>query len=729
MALGLFARHRLAGEAMPMTLAPSPPWRRQPSPPPAPTGDAPSPLAVALDYIERGWSPIPIGFRSKAPSLPGWTDLRISADEASRYFNGAPANIGVVLGQNSSGLSDVDLDCPEAIAAAPYFLPKTAAIFGRETARASHWLYYTNSASVNLSANVYFDDPIAKERGAKARLVDLRLGPKVQTVFPGSAHEDTSEPIAWEPGCDGEPARVECDDLLRRVERLAACSLLARHWPAHGARHDARLAVAGVLVRAGFSESESKLFAEALARAVGDEDARDFAAAIRSTYARASSGEKFSGLPRACDVFGDAIGRAVADWLRLDESGADFGSTGHLGPKPRATIVQDGVTADAETGEILSQPADPLAGVCFDGATKLEPPPQLVKRLLPLRGVTFLGGQSGAGKTFIAVDLATSLGSGEPFFGHKVAERVGVVFLAAEGAATLAARIHVARQQKTTGEPLPIAWIDGVGNLSDSRDLNAAIAKLRAVAERMNTDHGVRLGAVVIDTLGAAFAMQDENASAEANRIIAAMRRIGDAVGAVVIPVHHFGKATDTGLRGASAWRGGADAILSVLANRNEVTGKVSDRRLALAKSRVGEEGEISAFELRFVELGADEDGEPYGACYVEPTQAADRVETAPRMTRPARAYLSALQIAVGDKGETTRPFGMDGPEVRAAEREDVRREFYAAWPADGDTVEKQQAAKQKAFRRGEAELLTGHAIAVRDDGARTLVWQVSDDE
>ncbi|WP_158497245.1 AAA family ATPase [Methylocystis sp. ATCC 49242] len=338
-----------------MTLAPSPPWRRQPSPPPAPTDDAPSPLAVALDYIERGWSPIPISFRSKAPSLPGWTDLRISADEASRYFNGAPCNIGVALGEVSGGLVDVDLDCREAIAAAPYFLQKTAAIFGRETARASHWLYYTNSASVNLSANVYFDDPIAKERGAKARLVDLRLGPKVQTVFPGSAHEDTSEPIAWEPGCDGEPARVECDDLLRRVERLAACSLLARHWPAHGARHDARLAVGGVLVRAGFSESESKLFAEALARAVDDEDVRDFQAAIRSTHARANSGSQFSGLPTLCDTFGDAIGRAVADWLRLDESGADFGQS-LLGPKPRATIVQDGVVADAETGEILSQP-------------------------------------------------------------------------------------------------------------------------------------------------------------------------------------------------------------------------------------------------------------------------------------------------------------------------------------------------------------------------------------
>ncbi len=494
-----------------MTLAPSPPWRRQPSPPPAPTGDAPSPLAVALDYIERGWSPIPIGFRSKAPSLPGWTDLRISADEASRYFNGAPANIGVVLGQNSSGLSDVDLDCPEAIAAAPYFLPKTAAIFGRETARASHWLYYTNSASVNLSANVYFDDPIAKERGAKARIVDLRLGPKVQTVFPGSAHEDTSEPIAWEPGCDGEPARVECDDLFRRVERLAACSLLARHWPAHGARHDARLAVAGVLVRAGFSESESKLFAEALARAVGDEDARDFAAAIRSTYARASSGEKFSGLPRACDVFGDAIGRAVADWLRLDESGADFGQS-LLGPKPRATIVENGVVADAETGEILRQPAGESGRIGRLGiltsaqfVAGFTPPDYFLDGVCQRGFLYSLTAATGAGKTAVALTIAATAGGGGGTLGGREVMGGKVLFLAGENPDDARMRwIAMAHHFD-----FDIATI-GVRFRPTAFDISKSLPDLRAEAEAAG-----EFSLIICDTSAAFFQGDDENSNTQ----------------------------------------------------------------------------------------------------------------------------------------------------------------------------------------------------------------------
>jgi hypothetical protein len=37
----------------------------------------------------------------------------------------------VILGPPSSGLTDIDLDCPEAIGLASYFLPRTGAVFGR----------------------------------------------------------------------------------------------------------------------------------------------------------------------------------------------------------------------------------------------------------------------------------------------------------------------------------------------------------------------------------------------------------------------------------------------------------------------------------------------------------------------------------------------------------------------------------------------------------------------
>jgi hypothetical protein len=46
-------------------------------------------LAVALAYVAEGWAPVPIPYREKRPTLLEWETLRIGADDAPRYFNGA----------------------------------------------------------------------------------------------------------------------------------------------------------------------------------------------------------------------------------------------------------------------------------------------------------------------------------------------------------------------------------------------------------------------------------------------------------------------------------------------------------------------------------------------------------------------------------------------------------------------------------------------------------------
>src|SRR5690606_32784070 len=59
-------------------------------------------------------------------------------DEPEQFAPGD--NVGVRLGEPSGWLVDVDLDCAEAIALAPMFLPPTAT-FGRLSKPRSHWLY------------------------------------------------------------------------------------------------------------------------------------------------------------------------------------------------------------------------------------------------------------------------------------------------------------------------------------------------------------------------------------------------------------------------------------------------------------------------------------------------------------------------------------------------------------------------------------------------------------
>src|SRR4051812_42358167 len=97
-------------------------------------------LDVALAYLGLGWSPIPVHPKSKKPVSKEWPSLRLTASSATELFQQPDLNVGVLLGEPSDGLVDIDLDCPEAVRLARHFLPATVC-FGRASKVSSHWLY------------------------------------------------------------------------------------------------------------------------------------------------------------------------------------------------------------------------------------------------------------------------------------------------------------------------------------------------------------------------------------------------------------------------------------------------------------------------------------------------------------------------------------------------------------------------------------------------------------
>ena len=99
-----------------------------------------TPLEAAESWIDRGFWPVPIPHREKAPVLDGWQKLRLSRHDLPGYFNGAQQNVGVLLGDDH-GSADIDCDCVEAVAAAAEFAPPTGLIFGRQSKPASHYLH------------------------------------------------------------------------------------------------------------------------------------------------------------------------------------------------------------------------------------------------------------------------------------------------------------------------------------------------------------------------------------------------------------------------------------------------------------------------------------------------------------------------------------------------------------------------------------------------------------
>ena len=292
----------------------------------------------ALEYARRGWNPVPVGFKTKKPIGSNWQTRVIREADVPKYFNGAPLNVGVVLGASSGGLTDVDIDCPEAGAIAPYVLPETGALFGRASSRDSHWLYISNLHEGTHGATIQFRDPLLK--GDEAMLLELRIGGRneageikgAQTVMPGSVHE-SGEYIVWEE--NREPATVDGEELARSARLLAACSLLARYWPGEGARHDAALTLGGFLARCSLKPPEIKCLIEAITRAAGDDEWRDRIRAAEDAAIEYTKNRPARGFPALKEAFGDVLAKQVAEWLEYRGSASDYigpAASGRAGP-------------------------------------------------------------------------------------------------------------------------------------------------------------------------------------------------------------------------------------------------------------------------------------------------------------------------------------------------------------------------------------------------------------
>ncbi|TCM62267.1 bifunctional DNA primase/polymerase [Rhizobium sp. BK068] len=276
-------------------------------------------LQIALDYISRGWTPVPVLPRGKRPTVAKWQTAVIDRGNAAHYFDRPDLNIGVILGNRSSGLVDIDLDRPEARACAPYFLPPTGALFGRPSSTDSHWLYISDLATDPqiTVASVRFTDPEEVDP-KQATLLEVRIGgcAGAQTVVPPSIHE-SGEAIRWSNGGLHEPARVQGQELLRTARRLSAASLLAKHWPQGSGMHNAAILIGGCLARAGFTTPEVGVFIEAVARAAGDPDVKDRKRTAQDAAEAFVNGGKAKGFPTLEKVFGRKIADRLSNWLDL----------------------------------------------------------------------------------------------------------------------------------------------------------------------------------------------------------------------------------------------------------------------------------------------------------------------------------------------------------------------------------------------------------------------------
>lgn len=202
------------------------------------------------------------------------------------------------------------------------------------------------------------------------------------------------------------------------------------------------------------------------------------------------------------------------------------------------------------------------------------------------------------------------------------------------------------------------------------------------------------------------------------------MRSIGENVGALMAPVHHYGKNPESGLRGASAWRGCADIVQGVLADIHPLTGRASNRELVCAKARDGEEGPLSGFALEFIELGIDADNEPYGSCCIIPANGTSRFNKATAGDKGKLAILNAINETLDGQSKVICPRAGMAP-VKAVKVIDVHAEFNRRYVVPDIDPKKAANAKRMAFTRALNKLPPTEFGAGSAEGA-DWIWRVA---
>jgi putative DNA primase/helicase len=292
---------------------------------------------AAERYLRAGLAVIPVPGGTKNPNRPGWQHERWTVEDVPRMWDNGQG-VGMLLGEPSRWLVDVDLDAPEARKIAGRFLPPTKTS-GRTSSPDSHWWYRAE----NTRSRDFTD-----LKGEK--LVELRSTGR-QTLVQPSVHPESGERCCWsDSGLDTE--YVSDGELLTRCREVATSALIARTIPPAGrGRHDIALALAGFLLRRGLSPEMVVKIMLASWDAAGYPDDRarreaqaDLRGAVSGTAAKLQGGQQASG-GRRLDQLVPGMARKIADYW--DWSSAENGHANNGKAEKLSTHeVAEAITAE-----------------------------------------------------------------------------------------------------------------------------------------------------------------------------------------------------------------------------------------------------------------------------------------------------------------------------------------------------------------------------------------------
>lgn len=313
--------------------------------------------------------------------------------------------------------------------------------------------------------------------------------------------------------------------------------------------------------------------------------------------------------------FGKGSGRVVTarSLVRLaNENGARINLNGPASMEEFDSIGQSVAEEFPHSEATVAEKQHRFPVLPLQQFAAMPAPQYIIKGVVPKAELVVLYGESGSGKSFMALDMAMAIATGQPWRGRKV--RQGrVVYIAAEGAGGFRNRVQAyVTEHQLDASAIDIGVINAAPNLLLKDD---ALEVARSIG---------RADVVIVDTWAQTTPGGNENSGEDMGKALAHCKGIHRATKGVVILVHHAGKDATKGARGWSGLRAAADAELEVVRS-----GDV--RAMRLSKQKDGEDNTIWGFKLETVNIGMDEDDEIITSCVV---REAEPVLPGPQLVR-----------------------------------------------------------------------------------------------
>lgn len=230
----------------------------------------------------------------------------------------------------------------------------------------------------------------------------------------------------------------------------------------------------------------------------------------------------------------------------------------------------------------------------LDQLEALPPPTYIIADLLTETGLAVLYGDPGAGKSFVALDMALRLAYGMDWHG-RITRQTGVLYIAGEGHAGLGLRVKGWRREHgLEGVDAPFLLLPEAVQMLEDGEVDRLLRTIDAARAGLD----IHIGLTVIDTVSRAITGADENKQDAISKFVHSVSRVQRHVSGAAMGIHHTGKDVSRGMRGSTVLIGACDTSIRCKGDL-KVAKSVT---LAVEKQKDGEQIDDVILDMKTVE-------------------------------------------------------------------------------------------------------------------------------